>query len=237
MNFDDAASVRTLGLIAAGSLFWLQYWDLKDRWRPEPRARLAAAFGLGAVAAGVAWLLYLAAAAAGVPTHPGSDPARVLLVSLAVVGPIEEAAKLGVALAVVFRWKSFDEHADGVVYAAALSLGFAAAENLLWLPSLGTRDAVVRALCSPLVHTLFGALWGYGVARALLKPRSAAGRLAWIVGSYVVAAFAHGVYDSVLGIVESPLAAAGVVLVLWCVVIGLARLAAFRDSAPTTPRA
>ena len=38
-------------LVSASAILWLQYFDLKDSLRPEPRGRQFMAFGLGAVAA------------------------------------------------------------------------------------------------------------------------------------------------------------------------------------------
>lgn len=237
MSADSAVVLRTAGLIAASTLFWFQYWDLKDRRRPEPRRLLACAFLLGAAAVPVAYVLYRAAALAGAPVHASGLGTPVALVCLAVVGPVEEGAKFLVAAPFVLRWKAFDERVDGVVYGAAVSLGFAAAENVVWLPSLGLKDGFVRALCSPLVHTLFGSIWGLGAAYALLEARSVAVRCAWIAGALALAAAAHGAYDAVVLTGSSPLAVAGVVLVLWAAVILAARRAALRDDRAGAARA
>lgn len=229
MNADEVDIVRTVGFVSAGSIFWLQYWDLKDRKRPEPRRNLVGAFGLGGAACVLAMALYWVATELGVPLQAMTGTSRVLFVCLAVIGPVEEVSKFVAARFVVFRWRAFDERVDGVVYAAAVSLGFAAAENILWLPGMDARGGLVRALCTPIVHTLFGVIWGYGTAIALLEARTRTARIAWQAGSLALAALAHGAYDATLALGAPPWVVAVVVLVLWMAVLGIARRAALRD--------
>lgn len=228
--------VRAAGFVAAGTLFWALYWDMKDRGRPEPRGRLVAAFLVGCASALLALGLYAVLPALGVRTQASSAPSSVLFVCFAVVGPVEEVSKFALARAVVFRWKAFDERVDGVVYGSAVAHGFAAVENLFWLPGLGVRDALVRALVLPLVHTLFAAIWGLGTARALLDSRSRAARFAWQAGSLVVAVLLHGAYDAVLALGASPYVVAGWILVHWVSVIAAARHAVSRDRSVAAAR-
>jgi RsiW-degrading membrane proteinase PrsW (M82 family) len=225
LTSETISTLRTVGFVLAGSIFWLEYWDLKDRRRREPRARLLIAFLLGMVSAGIALALYAAVTALGLPTEPGSAPPRAFLVCVLVVGPIEEGAKYLVARGIVFRWKTFDERVDGFVYAAAIALGFAAYENFLYLPDLSWGGQVVRTLCAPLVHTLFAALWGWGAAHAALDVKDRGRRVLWNVGSLAAAAFVHGVYDFALCAGAPPPAVAGIVLGLWAAVILGARRA------------
>jgi protease PrsW len=228
---EGALLARALGFALAGSLLWLQYWDLKDRRRPEPRLRLLGAFLVGAASAPLAMGFYAAATALGAPANPGRGTLAVAVFCIGLVGPVEEGAKFLLARAVVFRWKVFDERVDGFVYAAAVALGFAAVENLFYLPAMGLRDQIVRTLCAPLVHTLFAAAWGYGTAHALLDVRTRAGRVAWQAGTVALAAVLHGVYDFVLYSGASSITVAVVVVILWAAVIGAARHAVARDAA------
>lgn len=225
------ALLRTAGFVVAGTILWLQYWDVKDRRRPEPRLRLLLAFVVGMASAVLAMGIYALATFLGAPSDPGQGTASIALFCIGLVGPVEEGAKFALARAVVFRWKVFDERVDGFVYAAAVALGFAAVENLFYLPHMGLRDQVVRMLCAPLVHTLFAAAWGYGTAHALLEVRTAAGRWAWQIGTVALAAVLHGGYDLVLYAGASSLAVAAVVVVIWAAVIVAARHALARDHA------
>ncbi len=224
MNATDfATTLRALAFVVAGSLFWLQYFDLKDSLRPEPRRRLLQAFGLGMLAVGIAWAGYAAVAAAGFPSSPPPGAGDTILYCLLVVGPIEEGAKFIVARAVCFRWREFDERIDGLVYAAAVALGFAAVENMLFLRALPWQTGLVRALVSPLTHSLFAAVWGFGTSRALFAAKSRASRFLWQALPLAAAMVLHGAYDIAVLLDGAAPAAAAVVTMLWAFVIWNAR--------------
>jgi RsiW-degrading membrane proteinase PrsW (M82 family) len=224
MNATDfATTLRALAFVVAGSLFWLQYFDLKDALQPEPRRRLMQAFGLGVLAVGIAWAGYAAVAAAGFPSSPPSEPGATVLYCLLVVGPVEEGAKFLVARAVCFRWKEFDERIDGLVYAAAVALGFAAVENFLFLRALPWQTGLVRALVSPLTHSLFAAVWGFGTSHALLAAKTPVSRFLWQALPLVAAMALHGAYDIAVLVDGAAPAAAVVVTLLWAFVIWNAR--------------
>jgi RsiW-degrading membrane proteinase PrsW (M82 family) len=218
-----ATTLRTVTFVAAGSLFWLQYFDLKDALQPEPRKRLAQAFGLGVVAVGIAWCGFALAAAAGLPSSPPGEPGALALYCLFVAGPVEEGAKFLVARAVCFRWREFDERIDGLIYAASVALGFAAVENLVFLRALPWSEGLLRALVSPLTHSLFAAVWGFGASHALLASKTRLARFLWQALPLAAAMALHGLYDiAALGHGATPLAAA-IVAALWAFVIWNAR--------------
>ena len=216
---DPSSTLTAIGLAAVGSVAWLVYFNLKDRLSPEPKRRIAQAFGLGMVAAGLAWGGYYGAALLGFPPSPPKDPAALVVYCMLVVGVVEEGCKFLVARVFCFRWKEFDERIDGLVYAAAVGLGFAAVENVLFLVALPPVHGVLRVLVSPLTHSLFAAVWGFGASRALLVPRSALSRFLWQAGSLVLAMVAHGLYDVAVLVEHWMPVAAGVVAVLWALVI------------------
>jgi RsiW-degrading membrane proteinase PrsW (M82 family) len=68
---------------------------------------------------------------------------------------------------------------DGLVYGAAVGLGFAATENLLYLTSallegveVFVTTAVLRSVTSTVLHASATAIAGYGIALALfMRPR------------------------------------------------------------------
>lgn len=215
--------VRGLGFIVAGVLFWLLYFDLKDRLRPEPRRRLLQAVLLGLPAALLALGTYSILERLGVRLAPGESRAGVLVYCLAVIGPIEEGAKFLVARTVAFRWPEFDERIDGLIYAACVAIGFAAIENVLYMQFLPWPMQAVRSIVSPLTHSLFAALWGFGVARARFDARSPAARFLWQAGTLVASMAAHGLYDYFLLAGDHPWLSAGVSVVLWVFLIVYAR--------------
>jgi len=225
---EHAALVRGLGFVAGGALFWVMYFDLKDRLRPEPRRLLVASFFLGAVAAVLALGLYRLAPLLGLPADPGVEAGDVAFYCFAVVGPIEEGAKFIVARAVILRWKHFDEPIDGLIYSSSVAIGFAAFENVLYLQWLEPTHQLARALVSPLTHSLFSAIWGFGLSQARFHARGRGSRWAWQAGTLGIAMLAHGLYDALILAWEALIPTALVVLVLWVGTIAYARRAVRR---------
>jgi len=208
-----------LGMVLAAAVFWMQYVDLKDRFLPEPRTRLLMAFGLGVLAGGLALGCFTALDLLGLPDPWSRETSWMAVYCLGVIGPVEEGAKILVAWFVVFRWPEFDEPLDGFVYAAAISLGFASLENLLHLPGLSLREQLARTATLPLTHTLFGAVWGLGIARARMLMPPGRKRQLWQVGSVLLAMLLHGVYDLLIFAWQASLVTSGIALVLWIFVI------------------
>jgi len=214
--------IRGLGFVAGGALFWLMYFDIKDRLRPEPRRLLVLAFVLGGGSAFLGIASYRLAAWCGW-ADPGTTRLSILLYCLLLVGPIEEGVKFLVARGLIFRWKQFDEPIDGLIYAAAVAIGFASVENLLYLPYLHWTEQLARALASPLTHSLFSAIWGFGTARAFFESRTRTSRLLWQALPLVLAMAVHGLYDYVLLAHGATFVSSGVALVLWVMLIVYAR--------------
>jgi RsiW-degrading membrane proteinase PrsW (M82 family) len=207
--------VRTVGFIAAGALLWMLYFERKDSLKPEPRRMLLLAWACGCGSALLALALYWLAGRLGLPSWPGEGRGEIALYCLALVGPVEEGAKFLAARLLVFRWRHFDERIDGMVYAGAVAIGFATVENLLYAQLLPWPQQLVRAVISPLTHTLFAAIWGFGTAHALLVCRTRAGRLFWQLAPLALAMAAHGLYDFFLLAFNATLPASAVILLLW----------------------
>jgi len=209
--------------VAGGAVFWLIYFDLKDRLKPEPRRLLLLAFLLGGLAALLGLAAYRLAEWLGAPVSPGESQSEILLYCLALVGPIEEGAKFLVARALIFRWKQFDEPIDGLIYASAVAVGFAAVENLLYLPHLDWPEQLARALTSPLTHSLFAAIWGLGLIHARLHAPTRGARFLLQALPLAASMLLHGFYDFLVIGPGATLPASGIVLVLWLWMIVWAR--------------
>lgn len=215
--------LRAVGPIAGGALLWIQYFDLKDRLAPEPRRLLALGFVLGILAAGLGWVGYNLLPFLGLPGAPPADGAQLVGFCLFIVGPLEEGAKLALAWAVLFRMRQFDEPIDGLIYAAIVAIGFAAAENFFYAPTLEWWEQVARAFASPLIHSLFSAIWGFAAGFALLRGWRGWRRLGFILAAWLVASLLHGLYDAALLTLNAPWLASGLALVIWVFVIGYSR--------------
>lgn len=130
-----------------------------DRWEPEPRFLMIAAFLWGGgVAVFVASLLN---SVVGVAIGGVLAPDMAPEVAPAVFGApiVEEAAKgLGILLIFLIRRREFNGPVDGVVYAAIVALGFAVVEDVQYF-ALNSEDVgavfVMRALLSPFGHLIY----------------------------------------------------------------------------------
>jgi RsiW-degrading membrane proteinase PrsW (M82 family) len=190
--------------------------------RREPRGLVVVTFFLGA-AIGLAALFVTSRAAAltalDVRVASAGESGAIVFIFL-VMAPIQEAAKVAAAWPALLS-KHVDEPYDGVVYAAAASLGFAAIESGFMLrahPAGGIW--VARALVALPSHVFFSCLWGYALGRAkhgkLRVPIFPAAFVAAIAARGLYAYFLYGRGPGALLGVSPLLAAMGVIAwVLW----------------------
>jgi RsiW-degrading membrane proteinase PrsW (M82 family) len=158
----------------------------------EPPWLVATTFILGAAGAGAAlFITQRAAALTGLDVRVSAAGQSGALVFLfLVVAPVQEAAKVAAAWP-AFLSKHFDEPYDGVVYAAAASLGFAAVENAFVLRAHPTGAVwIARTLLALPAHLFFACFWGYALGRAKRLKR----RLPVFPAAFVTAIAAHGLY-------------------------------------------
>ncbi|WP_394822291.1 PrsW family intramembrane metalloprotease [Pendulispora albinea] len=187
----------------------------------EPIWLVSLVFVLGGVFGGLSFLIENRAAAwTGLDIRASvSGQAGSLLFLFAVVAPVREAAKVSAAW-VAFRTRHFDEPYDGLVYASAAAVGFAAVENAILLrahPDGGIWLA--RAAFAFPAHLFFACAWGYALGRSRqLKTPGTMFPVTWF-GAMV----AHGLYiHFVYGRGPGALIAAAPLLVVMAVVAWIA---------------
>ncbi len=204
--------IRELAPLLAVSLgpgiLWVWFFYSKDRAEPEPKSLVVRAFVFGSASVFPAALVespFRGIVGAG----PGAL-VRILAVSVLVVGLVEEAAKLAAVRLAAYRSAQFNEVMDGIVYAVAAGLGFAAAENLLYATAFGVVVGVLRAFVTDLAHASFSGIVGYYLGRAKFDP----GHARALVGRGLAAAvLLHGMYDSlIIGRIASPVLAIAMIL-------------------------
>lgn len=180
-------------------LFWAAYHYHKDRHLPEPLGHLALVFFLGALAAGLSRLMYMALGPLGLRFDAGaladSSTLGLIAYSVLAIGPIEEIAKVVPFVLVVLRFEKFDDPLDGIIYASFIGLGYAAVENWQYLDYLTPAEAYARGFASPVIHIVFASIWGHWIATAHLKGDRVA-RAAAI--GLAIAAGLHGIYDFIV---------------------------------------
>ena len=180
----------------APGLFWLWFYLRRASYRPAPRRLIAVTFGLGCLAiipAGIIEWVLLGESF----LEEGAGIGGVAAGMLFVVGPVEEVCKFLAVRLKAYRSLYFDEPMDGLVYAAAASLGFASIENLFYVLQFGVEVMVVRAPVSTLAHLVFGCIWGYalGVHHAYGRKRPLL-----VVGALALGAFTHAAFNLFLSV-------------------------------------
>ena len=214
---------QLLGVICASAVFWMQYVQLKDSRKPEPRRRLFMAFGLGIVAWLLAMLASMGLDALGFTEIKLGERLWTARFCFLIVGPIEEGSKALLAYLFVFRWREFDEPIDGFVYAAAIALGFASAESFYNVPDLGWQEQLARTAALPITHVLFSAIWGFGAGYAHCCVTGRTRRKCWQIGSLALGMFAHGLYDFLILAYQATYVTSGLALGIWIFVIWRAK--------------
>jgi RsiW-degrading membrane proteinase PrsW (M82 family) len=133
--------------------------------RPEPPKLVLIAVLLGTLGA----ILAAIVESVIVPLLPASaNPLRILESSFLLTGIPEETLKIAFIAAIGLRAHDFDEPMDGVVYGAAVGLGFAAFENFfyLWGEPDWVSVAIMRGLLTIPFHGALGAIAGAYIAVA-----------------------------------------------------------------------
>lgn len=161
--------------------------------RREPPALVLATFALGALGKAATVVVEgWAEQATGltIRTSQSIGLSAALLFLFGFVAPVGELSKVMAAWP-AYRSKYFDEPFDGVVYASASALGFAAFEtaSVLYRHPSGWVW-IARTLVAQPAHVFFACAWGYALGRS--KQRKRPGLLFPV--AWTVATFAHGLY-------------------------------------------
>lgn len=189
------SEILTVLAAAAGgvlpALAWLWFWLREDSKHPEPRRLIALAFAAGMITVAVA-----------VPLEKAVQP---LFVSTTLVftawSVIEEILKYVFAYATVLRRKEDDEPIDPVIYMVTVALGFAAAENTLFLlsPIAGSTAMQIlmtgnlRFVGATLLHVISSAAIGVCLGVTFYKKKSVR-RWAALIG-VILASILHASFN------------------------------------------
>src|SRR3989344_4733851 len=161
-----------LGATAGGvfpALAWLWFWLREDTKHPEPRRVIALAFLVGMITVG-----FVIPLQQGVALFLTGTTAIFIGWSI-----IEEVMKYVAARLTVLRSKENDEPIDSVIYMVAVALGFAAAENALFLLSPLAGEGILQTLQTGnlrfvgamLLHVLCSAVVGIAIGLAFYKSK------------------------------------------------------------------
>nr|WP_211224386.1 glutamic-type intramembrane protease PrsW [Paenibacillus assamensis] len=168
----------------------LVYFYLKDRYHAEPIHVVIRLFLIGFLI-----VLPIMIIQHGLVLSWGKQP---FVFSFVISAFVEEGVKWFVLYHMIYNHVEFDEHYDGILYAVAISLGFATIENVLyaWLNQASFAYLLMRALLPVSGHALFGVLMGYYMGKSKFTLQKDKKKL--LAFSFLVPLFWHGVYDIIL---------------------------------------
>lgn len=126
------------------------------------------------------------------------SPAYNYFLAFCVVAMAEEGAKLFLLKKYTWKNENFNYRFDAVVYAAFISLGFAAFENIGYIFTYGLQVTLARTVFAVPGHLGFSVFMGvfYGLAK---KAETAGRKRACrrnLRMAYIVPVFLHGFYDA-----------------------------------------
>jgi len=186
--------IAVIGAAIAPGIAILSYFYLRDNLQPEPISMVIRSFIFGVLLViPVMVLQYI------MQTEWGwREGVSASVLASAVV---EEFFKWMVVYFTAYKHVEFDEPYDGIVYAVAVSLGFATLENLLYLLINGVNVAIWRAFLPVSSHALFAVWMGYYLGRAKFSPhRGREYKLLWVSAGLPV--LLHALYNAIFLVTE-----------------------------------
>jgi RsiW-degrading membrane proteinase PrsW (M82 family) len=186
-------SVLAAAIVPGFALLAYFYW--KDRYDAEPLPMVLKMF-----LTGVLIVIPIMIVQRGLTFLWGDSP---FTFSFVISAGVEEFFKWFVLYHIIYNHTEFDEPYDGIVYAVAVSLGFATLENVLYAflepATIGTLT--MRAFLPVSGHALFGVFMGYSLGRAKF---SVGRKVKLHLGlALLLPVIWHGLYDYMLLTVPS----------------------------------
>mgnify|MGYP001260586768 CR=1 FL=1 len=182
-----------IAIAPAGALLW--YIRHLDKYEPEPWYIIGRAILFGAFSA--VPIFFVEVFLQGISPFTGF--AGTVYAAFVVAALTEETGKGLFAYAAVWRRREFNEVMDGIVYFGAAHMGFAIAENLLYVFLRGDiyeglLTAMVRTTTAVPMHVVVGMIMGYhmGVARFA---RTAQEKWLHVAEAWILPVLLHGFYN------------------------------------------
>ncbi|MFD2115989.1 glutamic-type intramembrane protease PrsW [Paenibacillus yanchengensis] len=177
-----------LSVAIAPGLSLLTYLYLRDKYDAEPVHIVVKMFVMGIII-----LIPIMVIQRGLQLWAADLP---WIVSYIESAGVEEFFKWFILYHFIFNHVEFDEPYDGILYAAAISLGFATMENILYaiFTPVSFSMMFTRALLPVAGHAIFGILMGYYLGKAKFSKR----RKYYLFISISVPVLLHGTYDLIL---------------------------------------
>lgn len=169
----------------------LFYFYLKDKYDAEPLHMVVRMFLLGVLV-----VFPIMVVQQGLIRGIGDNP---YVFAFGISSGVEEAFKWFVLYHFIYHHTEFDEPYDGILYAVAVSLGFATLENIIYAFTLKASFAsmLLRGLLPVSGHAMFGVVMGYYMGRAKFASMSSQ-KKKFLALSLIMPLVWHGIYDVIL---------------------------------------
>lgn len=190
-----------LALSMAPALAIIVWVYVKDKYEKEPVGLLVFSFLLGVLSIVPAILLELSAAWMGI--GEGKSNLSIGIHAFLVVALAEEGSKYLFLRGYAWRRKAFNEPYDGIVYAVMIGMGFALAENVMYVLKGGIHVGLLRAFTAVPLHAACAILMGFWVGAAKFSLSGNSHKYQWY--GLLSAIFIHGLYDYFLMQRSAPL--------------------------------
>ena len=124
-------------------------------------------------------------------------PSYTFLLAFFVVALVEEGCKLFMLYKGVYRNPEFNYRFDGIVYSVAVSMGFAALENVTYALGYGAEVLVSRGLLSIPGHATFGVFMGLFFSQSKMAElySNGVGRRRNLTAALIAPLLLHGIFD------------------------------------------
>lgn len=173
---------------------WLVYLRRLDIFHPEKWLHLVLVFGIGLATPLIVLYAPDQLSSANMNGEYWHDFEEFFLK----VGLLEEFAKIIPLALIALFTKIIDEPVDYVIYAAVLSLGFSATENVIYMNRYDHEVLASRGLISSFGHMCFSSIAVYGWVEGKYRFK----KHAWfyLLWTFVMAALAHAMFDWLLSV-------------------------------------
>ncbi|MCD8511475.1 MAG: glutamic-type intramembrane protease PrsW [Bacillus sp. (in: Bacteria)] len=172
----------------APALALLCFFYLKDNFEQEPVSMVIRSYIFGAILVFPVMFIQFA-------FHEEGLISNIVTEAFLLTALTEEFLKWFIVLLTVYHHVHFNQRYDGIVYATAVALGFASAENILFLLANGLETAFLRAIFPVSSHALFGVVMGYYLGKAKFYPER---RNLFLFYSFFYPVLLHGLYNFIL---------------------------------------
>ena len=220
--------IKLLVLALSPVLAVILYIYLRDKYEKEPLRLLISCFFWGIIS--IIPAAYSENKLGELLSLSENNPKETFIYAFFIVGLSEELCKFLFLVILTYKNKNFNEPFDGIVYAVMVSMGFAAAENVMYVYQGGENVAWLRMFTAIPAHATFGILMGYYVGKSKFAIRY---KLFYLIYGLVIAVIFHGTYDLFLMLNQySGLAVFSILTLIIAIIVSLKSIKKSSENSP-----